>query len=723
MRPHSVTSSATENKISPCLSNDTCQTSDQPQLGDNSIPPPAHDLSDTLVTPWKSAPSLHEASATAGLHPNTEQQANAIPSSMSSSKPDGVHVASNTIQSPKTPITQRIRRFSNSRPSPPTNPPLQPQPPQRTCEGVIITNVMNKEYDPATGNKIINKYMIIKEIGRGVHGKVKLAQDIQTSELVAIKIVDRRNRRRQMGYSLLRGNSQRHLWPDEMGKKGDPPHYKENEQKIRREIAILKKCSHPNVVRLREVIDDPASRKIYMALEYTEGGEIEWRDENENPVLSMADTRRFFRDAVSGLDYLHYQGIIHRDIKPANLLLTKEHVVKISDFGVSYFNELLAGNYTHGDPSKDDITIIDRELAETAGTPAFFAPELCCAGDSQKVSMDDSAETAAIDEHARSTRRHSRLSRPRVTKAIDVWALGVTLYCFVFGRCPFTAATEFELFDIIPTVPLTFPDPAETGVYIDDDLKDLLHKLLTKNADERITLDEVKRHPWVIADLDDPEVWWEEADPRKHQPVQVTDQEVTDAVTMMDRLRKSFQKLSTSFSSLTQGLTRRRGKHGPPSSKGKDTHHSPSWRRVSYQPSTQHHQQRLSVISEAAKSLPLLHAKPNYSTSTLPYPPLSPADPPTTMVTYDVHPVNPSSISGPLPESRPQPSLLRPISSFSDETSWPSYHEIDESGEEDEVPHWPATSDYCQRPELDQKLQSESSSSGMAITFGRYRES
>lgn len=49
---------------------------------------------------------------------------------------------------------------------------------------VVMTNTINKDYDPTTGNKIINRYMIIREIGRGVHGKVKLAEDIETNELV-----------------------------------------------------------------------------------------------------------------------------------------------------------------------------------------------------------------------------------------------------------------------------------------------------------------------------------------------------------------------------------------------------------------------------------------------------------------------------------------------------------------------------------------------------------
>ncbi|KAI8068130.1 kinase-like domain-containing protein [Gilbertella persicaria] len=369
--------------------------------------------------------------------------------------------------------------------------------------------------------------MIIKEIGRGVHGKVKLAEDLDTGELVAIKIVDKQSRRRQLGYSILRAkNYHRQQYHEALDE------YNESEQKIRREIAILKKCIHPHVVRLREVIDDPASRKIYLALEYMEGGEILWRDEqNHRPVLSMDQARSIFRDVVSGLDYLHYQGIIHRDIKPANLLLTHDHIVKISDFGVSYFNQHLAGIHSQYDDE------IDRELAETAGTPAFFAPELC----------------SSVENYTTQDNRH-------ITKAIDVWALGVTLYCLVYGRCPFTAATEFELFDIIPTAPLVFPTPEEIGFQTPETLKDLFERLLAKQPENRITLEQIKHHPWVVEDLQDPTVWWKEADPTLYKAVEVTDEEVSQAVTIMDRLRKSIRRISSSLISLTHHFSRHHSK-------------------------------------------------------------------------------------------------------------------------------------------------------------------
>ncbi|KAG2187780.1 hypothetical protein INT44_005470 [Umbelopsis vinacea] len=432
-------------------------------------------------------------------------------------------------------FTPRSRRSSKVQSPPP--PPMDILP--RT-KPVIETHTINKEYDPLTGKKMINDYLIIKELGRGVHGKVKLAEDTERGGLVAIKVVDKESRRRQLGLSLR-------VDEEEKAMVNNPA-----EQKIQREIAILKKCVHPHVVMLFEVIDDPASRKIYMVLEYMEGGEIHWRDEDDRPILPIDDARAVFRDVVSGLDYLHYQGIVHRDIKPANLLLTADHVVKISDFGVSYFSELLAEDH-HSSYDATSRSRIARELAKTAGSPAFFAPELCTVGDDMGL---------------------------RITKAIDVWALGVTLYCLVFGRCPFEAETEYELFKLIPTQPLEFPADIE----IEDDLRDLLCKLLTKDFEHRITLDQVRLHPWVTADLEDPELWKEEADPRHYKAVEVTDEEVSRAVTITEKIRRGIQRLSSSISHFTQAFDMKRKGKSLSSQGNTPQSHSPLTKTASSSP-------------------------------------------------------------------------------------------------------------------------------------------
>ncbi|KAF9118447.1 hypothetical protein BGW39_001168 [Mortierella sp. 14UC] len=475
------------------------------------------------------------------------------------------------------------------------------------------THKMMKVYDPLTGNKMINKYMVVRELGRGVHGKVKLCRDTTTDELCAIKIVDKTTRRRL-------GRSQA-----------------SNEQKIRREIAIMKKCIHPHVVRLIEVIDDPTARKIYLVIEYMEGGEVRWKDSDDSPILPLQDARTIFRDVVLGLEYR----IIHRDIKPANLLLSADGSVKISDFGVSHFSEknalerdlenspivskgfhvppTTAQDYSprhsiqsspisssfgksymtsgsnqhldtaHSNQAKQSSAVAqyqqwgdDLELAKTAGSPAFFAPELCHASEfnSQGVSaMTTASQTSFIAPTQGPIGGLSNASgpllpslnghlatRPPITKAIDIWALGVTLYCFVFGRCPFIADTEFELFNIIPRKLLSFPEGVPGRETIDAGLRDLLSRLLEKDVYKRITLKEVKEHPWVTQDLADPVRWRIETDPMHYQKVHVTEDEVQGAVKIMDRIKNRIRKLSVSLSNFT--MHRRRSKsisstHGP----------------------------------------------------------------------------------------------------------------------------------------------------------------
>jgi len=243
---------------------------------------------------------------------------------------------------------------------------IRPGPVTASCDfPVKETNTMVRDYDPKTGRKMINNYVVVKEVGRGCHGKVKLVYDSETNEQYAMKIVNKKLRRRFYYRMAL---SHQH---DAVN-----PHM----EKIKREIAILKKCSHPHVVRLKEVIDSPESEKIYIILEYLDGGEVKWQvsPEEPKPVMTQDVARRVFRDVISGVGYLHHQGIVHRDIKPANLLWSSDGHVKISDFGVSCFMNTDNPNLTSQERRNNEL-----ELAKTAGSPAFFAPELCGINDDE----------------------------------------------------------------------------------------------------------------------------------------------------------------------------------------------------------------------------------------------------------------------------------------------------------------------------------------------------
>ncbi|EED23836.1 serine/threonine protein kinase, putative [Talaromyces stipitatus ATCC 10500] len=570
--------------------------------------------------------------------------------------------------------------------------PTHLQPPKETHTAEV-------ERDLQTGNKLINDYEVLEELGRGEHGKVKLGRHLRTKQPVAIKIVQRYSKRRRLG------------------KLGNP------EDKVKKEVAILKKARHPNVVSLLEVIDDPNRQKVYIVLEYVENGEIKWRkkgvreivqmdkrrierekngfpdspffeeegqqvvrslmnqrrrrelarerhraqaqnnhrhlipawslehggesDDESNPELALArsisqnltqhqdrmdgvdhhgspsqsynssasefdrhmresvlaavegsmygaysdyplerrystasslfgyssseadhfsddddlsyvpcltieEARNAFRDAVLGLEYLHYQGIIHRDIKPANLLVTAKGQVKISDFGVSYLGRPIRDEDEEQISETDAAELDDArgELSKTVGTPAFYAPELCYSGDDY------------VDASGKG---------PKITGAIDIWSLGVTLYGMIFGRLPFVSDDEYSLFQSIGKNDLFIPKkrlkPVEVDsskisadprhgvmnsnkrledefVYEDIDpmLDDLLRRLLTKDPQNRITIKGIKTHAWVLQDLkEDPADWVQKTDPQsKGNRIEVSKEEVTSAVSkvpFVDRVK------------------------------------------------------------------------------------------------------------------------------------------------------------------------------------------
>lgn len=582
------------------------------------------------------------------------------------------------------------------------------------------THKADVDVDPMSGRKIINHYEILDELGRGMHGKVKLGRDLESGATVAIKIIDRYSKRRRLGKNTS------------------------HEDKIKREIAILKKARHEHIVGLLEVIDDPSKKKVYIILEHVSLGEVKWRKEgakeiclvewrrieresngifdNESakmeddaiiklahqklqrqqrrqarqrrllkmqgpgneawslelggdseddysdneysfrasthggnrsssrlgyahrqgsstsqdvnmetafragmpaastreessemetglegtmygaydtetfrgrtpsitgsssshltngedeipehfqyvPVMTIEKARAAFRDTVLGLEYLHFQNVIHRDIKPANLLMTAEGRVKISDFGVSYL-----GNgpreESNEDQSESDAPEHDEaiELAKTVGTPAFYAPELC------QTELD--AETYKID------------------KAIDIWALGVTLYCLIYGRVPFHDQNQFFLMKRItddePYIPRYRLKPVEDSPNsrpnshgrmflssgdkradhdldyeaVDDALRDLLQKLLIKDPRERITIPDIKRHAWLTQGIDNADKWVEETDKNlEGNKIEISKEDIEKAVVpfgvLKDMMRSTVGKVRDLARSLTRGGSKR----------------------------------------------------------------------------------------------------------------------------------------------------------------------
>ncbi|KAE9593206.1 hypothetical protein Lal_00029289 [Lupinus albus] len=272
------------------------------------------------------------------------------------------------------------------------------------------------------GNKMINEYIRECKIGSGSYGKVALYRSSVDGNHYAIKAFHK-------SYLLkLR------VAPSETAMTD-----------VLREVLIMKMLEHPNIVNLIEVIDDPESDNFYMVLEYVED---KWVCHGTGPACSLGEdiARRYLRDIVSGLTYLHAHHIVHGDIKPDNLLITRHGTVKIGDFSVSQAFE----------DDKDD-------LRRSPGTPVFTAPE-CILG---------------LTYHG---------------KASDTWAVGITLYCMILGEYPFLGDTLQDTYDRIVNNPIVLPND------MNPQLKNLIEGLLSKDPRLRMTLNDVAEHSWVTGD-------------------------------------------------------------------------------------------------------------------------------------------------------------------------------------------------------------------------------
>ncbi|KAL9896107.1 calcium/calmodulin-dependent protein kinase kinase 1 isoform 1-T6 [Glossina fuscipes fuscipes] len=280
----------------------------------------------------------------------------------------------------------------------------------------------------------LNQYKLLDQIGQGSYGLVKLAYSEEDSTHYAMKILSKRRLLRQTGF-IKRG----------------PKKVTSPLDRVYREIAVLKKLDHPNVVKLVEVLDDPVEDSLYMVFELVKQGEI-LAVPTKNP-LSEERAWQVFRDTLMGLEYLHHQRIIHGDLKPGNLLLTDCGRVKIADLGVC--NEFIG-----------ESAIITS--GSIAGTPAFRAPETL------------------------------NIGQPNIYcgKAADIWALGITLYALVFGNVPFAHNSIPILYEKIRTECVHYPD----APIISTELRDCIERMLKKGPAERITLPQLKMLKWVTKD-------------------------------------------------------------------------------------------------------------------------------------------------------------------------------------------------------------------------------
>ena len=257
---------------------------------------------------------------------------------------------------------------------------------------------------------ILKDYTFIKDIGEGNFGKVKLSIMNSTKEKYAIKILDKEKLKSQTKSTKYN------------------------------EIQIISRLKHPNIIYVEKILED--EKNYYIIMEYCEKGELfDYIVEKER--LNPIEASMFFYQLINGVSYIHKQGFAHRDLKPENLLLTKDKILKIIDFGLCHdFNN-------------------KKFLKTKCGSPSYAAPEIL------KGFPYDGFKT-------------------------DIWCCGIILYAMLCGYLPFDGDDNQEIFQSIVECEPEFPD------FLEDDSINLLIWLLDPEPKDRITIHEIKNHPFYL---------------------------------------------------------------------------------------------------------------------------------------------------------------------------------------------------------------------------------
>ena len=253
----------------------------------------------------------------------------------------------------------------------------------------------------------MDKYENIKYLGKGAFGIVRLYQDKLTKEKVAIKIINKKK--------IID---------------------KQYEAKIIRELNILQNIHHINIIDTKQILND--SKNIYIIMEYCEKGEL-FDHIVDRIFLEEDEASYYFYQLIKGIEYLHKNGIVHRDLKPENLLITKNNILKITDFGLSNYYDK------------------NNALSTPCGSIGYTSPEKIYGKNYDGIMA-------------------------------DIWSTGIILFEMLCGFLPFDDTNIQILYKKILRCKIEYPHN------LTDDSRDLIKKILVKNPEKRITIKEIKKH-------------------------------------------------------------------------------------------------------------------------------------------------------------------------------------------------------------------------------------
>ena len=260
----------------------------------------------------------------------------------------------------------------------------------------------------------IKDFEILKELGCGSFGRVFLARHVKTRVLYAIKAIDKKNKTNI-----------------------------EERPYFRRELEVMYKIHHPNVIKLFGHFED--NNYCYFIMEYISKGNVyNLLTFDKKKQLSTKVVATIMKDVICAAYFLHNMNppIIHRDIKPENVLLNEGMVAKLTDFGWS--------NYIQE----------EKERKTVCGTPIYLAPEI-------------------IKEQGHDER-------------VDIWCIGVLLFELITGNVPFQGPDIEALKSNILHLKIMWPKE------MNPDAKDLISKILKLDPRQRLPLEDMLEHPFFL---------------------------------------------------------------------------------------------------------------------------------------------------------------------------------------------------------------------------------
>jgi serine/threonine protein kinase len=250
--------------------------------------------------------------------------------------------------------------------------------------------------------QLLGKYEIIAEIGRGAMGAVYKARDPLIDRLVALKTIT-----------------------------GGPSAQTNLLDRFYQEARSAGALQHPNIVTIYELGHE--KNTPFIAMEYLEGESLD-RIIEQKPVLPLSVKLGYIVRVCDALAYAHQHNVVHRDVKPANIMVTKEGVVKVVDFGIARLTDMSM--------TQPNMMI---------GSRAYMSPQL--------------------------------YKGERADARSDIWAVGVSLYELLAFKRPFTGDSEAELmFHIIYEKP---EDLMGLSPECTEELAAIVSKMLEKKSEDR----------------------------------------------------------------------------------------------------------------------------------------------------------------------------------------------------------------------------------------------